>query len=39
MRLDDQALFIAEWAIAITFGINMILLFRSMFFNELRVPN
>jgi hypothetical protein len=33
MGLDDKLLFTAEWAIAITFGITMILLFRSLIFN------
>jgi hypothetical protein len=33
MGLDDQMLFIAEWGVAITFGITMILLFHSLIFN------
>jgi hypothetical protein len=33
MGLDDQIMFGMEWAIAMSFGITMILLFHSLIFN------
>ena len=33
MNLEDQILFTAEWGVAITFGITIILLLHSLLFN------
>jgi len=33
MGLDDQIMFGMEWAIAMSFGITMLLLFHSLIFN------
>jgi len=33
MGIDDQVLFGLEWAVAVTFGVTMILLFHSLLFS------